>query len=250
MTDAILITNLSKRYGETVVFRDFSARIPLGETTVITGVSGGGKTTLMYALAREAKTLMPTALFTTTHIMAPSDADVILSVPFSEEECRAAWREGKIASSGTRLSEERKYGAPEEDTMRFLCRAAGAVIIEADGARRLPVKFPAAWEPVIRPETTHIVAVAGLSALEQKPEEIVHRYTLAKDVVDLSGEALTEEQMADLLWAGYGRFDPIFFLNQADTPALLQRGERICAILRAHGARRAVPGSLHALRKR
>ena len=134
--------------------------------------------------------------------------------------------------------------------MRFLCRAADAVIIEADGARRLPVKFPAAWEPVIRPETTHIVAVAGLSALEQKPEEIVHRYTLAKDVVDLSGEALTEEQMADLLWAGYGRFDPIFFLNQADTPALLHRGERICAILRAHGARRAVPGSLHALRKR
>ena len=50
MTDAILITNLSKRYGETVVFRDFSARIPLGETTVITGVSGGGKTTLLRLL--------------------------------------------------------------------------------------------------------------------------------------------------------------------------------------------------------
>mgnify|MGYP001513921078 CR=1 FL=1 len=41
MTNAILITNLSKSYGETVVFRDFSARLPLGETTVITGVSGG-----------------------------------------------------------------------------------------------------------------------------------------------------------------------------------------------------------------
>ena len=47
MTNAILITNLSKSYGETVVFRDFSARLPLGETTVITGVSGGGKTTLL-----------------------------------------------------------------------------------------------------------------------------------------------------------------------------------------------------------
>ena len=50
MTDAIWITNLSKRYGEMVVFRDFSARIPLGETTVITGVSGGGKTTLLRLL--------------------------------------------------------------------------------------------------------------------------------------------------------------------------------------------------------
>ena len=47
MTNAILITNLSKSYGETVVFRDFSARLPLGETTVVTGVSGGGKTTLL-----------------------------------------------------------------------------------------------------------------------------------------------------------------------------------------------------------
>ena len=47
MRNAILITNLSKCYGETVVFRNFSARLPLGETTVITGVSGGGKTTLL-----------------------------------------------------------------------------------------------------------------------------------------------------------------------------------------------------------
>ena len=47
MTNAILITNLSKSYGETVVFRNFSARLPLGETTVITGVSGSGKTTLL-----------------------------------------------------------------------------------------------------------------------------------------------------------------------------------------------------------
>lgn len=47
MTNAILITNLSKSYAETVVFRDFSARLPLGEASVITGVSGGGKTTLL-----------------------------------------------------------------------------------------------------------------------------------------------------------------------------------------------------------
>ena len=148
----------------------------------------------MYALARETKAIMPTALFTTTHIMTPSDADVVLSVPFSAEECRAAWREGKIASSGTFLSEERKFGAPEEETMCFLCREASAVIIEADGARRLPVKFPAAWEPVIRPETTHTVVVAGLSALGKNPEEIVHRYALAKESVDLSGDLLTEKQ--------------------------------------------------------
>ena len=44
---AIVIEHISKNYGDTVVFRDFSARLPLGETSVITGVSGGGKTTLL-----------------------------------------------------------------------------------------------------------------------------------------------------------------------------------------------------------
>lgn len=224
--------------------------LPEREKHVVSLCGGGGKTTLMYALARETKTLMPTALFTTTHIMPPSDADVVLSVPFSEEVCCAAWREGKIVSSGVFLAEERRFGAPEEEAMRFLCREAASVIIEADGARRLPVKFPAAWEPVIRPETTHTVVVAGLSALGKHPAEIVHRHALAKDVVDVSGDRLTEKHMAELLWAGYGRFDPIFFINQADTAELAERGERICALLRSLGAYRAVTGSLHALRNK
>lgn len=47
MNNAIWIEHISKSYGETVVFRDFSARLPLGKTSVITGVSGGGKTTLL-----------------------------------------------------------------------------------------------------------------------------------------------------------------------------------------------------------
>ena len=47
MKDAIFLRSISKSYGETHVFRDFSARFPLGETSVVTGVSGGGKTTLL-----------------------------------------------------------------------------------------------------------------------------------------------------------------------------------------------------------
>lgn len=47
MRNAILLEHISKCYAETVVFRGFSARLPLRETSVITGVSGGGKTTLL-----------------------------------------------------------------------------------------------------------------------------------------------------------------------------------------------------------
>ena len=51
--------------------------LPEREKHVVSLCGGGGKTTLMYALARETKAVMPTALFTTTHIMTPSDADVV-----------------------------------------------------------------------------------------------------------------------------------------------------------------------------
>ena len=47
---AIIIEALSKSYGDKTVFRDFSARFPLGETSVLMGASGGGKTTLLRLL--------------------------------------------------------------------------------------------------------------------------------------------------------------------------------------------------------
>ncbi len=218
--------------------------LPENDNHVVSLCGGGGKTTLMYALARESAEIMPTALFTTTHILPPNDADVALLVPFSEDKCRAAWEEGKIVSSGTFLREKRKFGPPEENVMRFLCREAASVIIEADGAKRLPIKSPAAWEPVIREENTHTVVMAGLSALGKDPETIVHRFALAKECVDLSGHALNEEQAARLLWTGYAKYSPIFFLNQADSPELLESGERICGLLRSYGALKAVTASL------
>lgn len=221
--------------------------LPEREKHVVSLCGGGGKTTLMYALARETKASLPTALFTTTHIYPPTDEDIVLSVPFSETVCRMAWESGQIAGAGVYLTAEGKFRAPEEDAMRFLCTEAAAVFIESDGARRLPIKYPAAWEPVVREETTHTIVVAGLSALGQRPEDVVHRYALARDVIDLSGTVLTERQAAVLLWEGYRRFDPIFLINQADTPELAECGERICEMLRALGAHRAVAASLHAL---
>ena len=46
MTD-IIINNISKSFGEKVVFSNYSEAIPFNKTTVIMGESGSGKTTLI-----------------------------------------------------------------------------------------------------------------------------------------------------------------------------------------------------------
>ncbi len=51
----IVIKNISKSYGETVVFDNFSATIPCGKTTYLKAPSGKGKTTLLRLLMQLEK---------------------------------------------------------------------------------------------------------------------------------------------------------------------------------------------------
>lgn len=45
------LADISKAYGEKTVFHNFSAELPNGRTTLITGESGSGKTTLLRIIA-------------------------------------------------------------------------------------------------------------------------------------------------------------------------------------------------------
>lgn len=49
--DTIKLTELCKSYGDNRVLQRFSAELPLGQTTVLMGTSGCGKTTLLRILA-------------------------------------------------------------------------------------------------------------------------------------------------------------------------------------------------------
>ena len=44
---AIMLSNINKRFGEKVLFRDYSLHIEAGEFAAIKGESGAGKTTLL-----------------------------------------------------------------------------------------------------------------------------------------------------------------------------------------------------------
>ena len=219
--------------------------IPQEEKHVVALCGAGGKTTLMYALARECREIVPTALFTSTHIFPPKGDDIVLSQPFSETECLDAWKQRKIVSAGTFLENERKFGPPEDAAAEFFCREGTAVFVESDGSRRLPLKYPGPVEPVILPKTTHVVVVAGLSALGRAPEEVIHRLSLAREIMDIPERPVTAETAAELMWRGYGCFSPIFLLNQADTPELAEKGEKMADRLRSLGAKHVAVLSLY-----
>ncbi len=218
--------------------------VPKGVKRIVSICGAGGKTTLMYSLAREAAAAEKVSVFTTTHILRPQEPDVDVLIPFRQPECLQCWENGRIACTGTVSEKEDKLTAPREEAYRFVLDRSDAVFIEADGAKRLPLKYPAAWEPVIPKETTHIVAVAGLSALGKPADEIVHRYTLARNVITFAEGIITAQIMAEILWAGYSRYRPAFFLNQADDAESEQQGREAALALLEMGAERVVVASL------
>jgi molybdenum cofactor cytidylyltransferase len=78
---------------------------------------------------------------------------------------------------------------------------ADAVIIEADGSRGLPLKAPAAHEPVVAEETTLLIPVCGISALGRPlTAKAVHRPDLLAKLTGLAyNEPITGEAVVRLL---------------------------------------------------
>ncbi|HWQ05623.1 MAG TPA: selenium cofactor biosynthesis protein YqeC [Feifaniaceae bacterium] len=135
-------------------------------------VGGGGKTTLMLALASElAEAGHSVIVSTTTHIFPP-DGMVTLT-DATEQTVKAALAECRLICLGT-PSEQGKLSAPKL-TVSAIERLADYVLLEADGAKRLPLKAPADQEPVIPPETKLVIAVLGLDGIGKPIQESAFR---------------------------------------------------------------------------
>lgn len=133
--------------------------VPNGVTSI---VGGGGKTTLMLALARELAEAGHTVIVSTTTHIFPPDGMVTLT-DATEQTAKAALAERRLICLGT-PSDQGKLSAPKL-TAAAMERLADYVLLEADGAKRLPLKAPAEHEPMIPPETKLVIAVLGLDGI-------------------------------------------------------------------------------------
>lgn len=157
---------------------------------VVTLVGGGGKTSLMYALARQARDSGRTVIVTTsTHIM-PHPGIYLTDDP-DPAELAAHVQEHGIITLGTMSRADKLSGVGEIEACK---QAADVVLIEGDGAKLRPLKVPAAHEPVIPPGTDAVVAVAGVDSVGQPIRDICHRIEQVCALLDKSPNAVVEEE--------------------------------------------------------
>ena len=156
----------------------------LGVGRGVTSVIGsGGKTSLLAVLARE---LPGTVVLTTSTNILPF-ADVPLVTSGDAADVRAALAASRVVCVGEQGEKNGKLTAPSLG-MEALAALADYVLVEADGARRLPLKAHAAWEPVIPACSDRTVLVLGASGLGRPVRETVHRPELFCELVGCAPE--------------------------------------------------------------
>ncbi|MEG1879354.1 MAG: selenium cofactor biosynthesis protein YqeC [Pseudoflavonifractor sp.] len=211
---------------------------------LVTLVGGGGKTTCLYALAREMRDLGKTVIITTTTHIVPHPG-LFLTEELEAEPLKALLAEYGIITVGRLNSKEKMVGA---DNLPACKAAADLVLAEGDGARVHPLKAPADHEPVVPPEADAVIAVAGMDALGQPIGLICHRpervcALLGQDLAHL----ITPADVAHILASPQGGRKSVpedrafrCLLNKADSPEKQHQAEEIAAIL----ADRGIPAAI------
>jgi len=227
--------------------------LSIGDKGVISLVGAGGKTSLMYSLARELVSAGKRVLTTTTtKIFVPTSEEspvtIVSRVP-EEIVAKAKALVGEYSHmtvGSDYLQNHHKLKGLEPSTIEYVLRSDifDFIIIEADGAARRSLKACAPHEPVVPLFTDCIVSLMGLDVVA-KPltEEWVFRSSIFSHIAGLkrmqsvSESAIASAMLHDMsLVADTGPESmKIAFLNKADNLKALKAGEGIAALLEKKG---------------
>jgi probable selenium-dependent hydroxylase accessory protein YqeC len=175
--------------------------------SIVAAVGGGGKTSLVYALAGEAATRgLSAVITTTTRFTRPAGMEMPEVVEASACDLAARLEPmlipGKVvvAISG-RGTQRRLIGYQPGDIASVAALGPGLIAVEADGSARRPFKAPAEHEPAIPGCATHVVVCVGLEVLGKPLDQRnVHRPELVGRLAKLSeGDPLTAAAIVGVL---------------------------------------------------
>jgi molybdenum cofactor cytidylyltransferase len=229
-------------------------------------VGGGGKTSLMVALAQALAENGRSVIATTTTRIFASQID-LAPTSLTETEANPTALRAALARHGWclvvgQLAGDKAQGVdPAQPAVWLSDPGVDVVLVEADGSRMRPFKVPAAHEPVIPPETTLVVPVVGIDAVNgriataaHRPEQVV---VLAQTIQAAQPQTVTADSpltpllIAELLTHDLGGLKDvppsarvIPFINKVETAVQLQPARQIAHhILRAPRIERVLLGS-------
>ncbi|AOR22765.1 selenium cofactor biosynthesis protein YqeC [Clostridium taeniosporum] len=228
--------------------------IDVNKKMIISFVGGGGKTTSIYELGNELSKLGKKVIITTTtHMQMPErnfvltdKKDDILNLLNSENmitvgqkcinksnDCKdknLVNKEKVIANK--KINREKIQGFSIEFT-RNLIKYCDFLLIEADGAKRLPLKIPAEHEPVILDNSNLVVGVCGIDSVGKSIRETCHRKELVAKFLGLDeNHKINEEDIAKILSSEKGqkknvKCDYKIIVNKVDDEKRLDIGKNI-----------------------
>ena len=201
-------------------------------------IGSGGKTTALYLLAEELARKGTVLCAASTHILPPSHLPVLVDP--APAALAAALAEHRMVCAGS-AAPEGKLTAPPLP-WETLAALADYVLVEADGARRLPCKAHLPHEPVIPPGTAGTLLLVGASGLGRPVQEAAHRPEVFCRLSGLRPEdPITPEALAAVIRAE--ALGDRVLVNQAEEPAVLAQVQTLAALL-------PVPVYAGSLRKR
>ncbi len=243
-------------------------RLHLPQRGVISLVGAGGKTSLMFCLAKEiagsGKTVLTT---TTTKIFMPEPEQSCVTIV--ENSVENLLKESKpFLGRYAHLSAGREQDPTTGKLKGFDPGQIGQIwkaglfdwiIVEADGARRKPIKATASHEPVVPNVTTHLILVTGLDSVGKKLNDSnVHRADIFSHNTGLEpGQSINEQAIFTSIALetkkAAAQCHPVFtavFLNKADFPDRIASGEKIAELLKenqmvSRGINQVIIASLH-----
>lgn len=214
------------------------------DSKIIAFVGAGGKTTTIYNLAnqliKEGKSVIVT---TTTHIYRPLDIEVAMDM----ESMQKILQEGKLVVAGIPC-EDGKLTCLENEIFNRLGDYADYVLIEADGAKKMPIKVPKDNEPVIPEGVDMVVGVVGMDCIGKsiktvcfRPQEAVKLLNEETKEIVTENHLITEEDVTRIIGSekglkksvGQKRFKVI--LNKVDNQKNERASEKIIMILESKG---------------
>jgi molybdenum cofactor cytidylyltransferase len=228
-------------------------KLPESEPALLSFVGGGGKTNLMVALAQALAVNGRSVIATTTTRIFAAQMSLAPVALTGQEASPDRLREALTAHGWClvvgHLNGDKAQGVgPERPFQWFSDPGVDVVLVEADGSRMRPFKVPADHEPPVPPQTTLLVPVVGITAVNQPIAAAAHRpervVALAQTIQSSQPQTITPDSpltpalIASLLThpqGGLKNAPPTAgvmpFINQVETAAQLQQARRIAALL-------------------